>query len=270
MIHHTTRTTSTAIRSAFVAGATLACAVGGSTEPIVAPAPAPPSTSPWEFRIEPYGWLTAIDGDVGVRHLTGSVEAGFDDIWEVLDFAAALQLEVRNGRWGMIADGFYSDLSQSFTPPTRLHTNGNFEMQQFLGEFDLAYRFADSPSGFIDAYAGVRYNYLSADLTADAINPLIDKNIDLSQSKDWLDPLIGLRGQWNINDKWFLAGKGDLGGFSVGADLSWSLQATVGYHFTENVFVELGYRYLDTDYKDGGFTYDAAQAGLYTGLSIRF
>jgi opacity protein-like surface antigen len=56
----------------------------------------------------------------------------------------------------------------------------------------------------------------------------------------------------------------------VGSDLTWSLQATVGYNFTEKVFVELGYRYLDTDYQDGGFTYDVEQAGLYTGLSIRF
>lgn len=264
-----TRTSSIAIRSAIVAATTLTCVYGGSSEPSIAPEPAA-SPSPWEFRIEPYAWLTALDGTVGVLNQTGSLDAGFDEIWDVLDFAAALQMELRNGRWGIIADGFYSDLSQDFTPPTRLHTNGNIEMQQFIGELYGAFRFAESPSGFVDAYAGIRYNYLSIDLTADAINPKVDNNIDVSDSKDWIDPIIGLRGQWNINEKWFLAGKGDIGGFEVSSDFAWSLQATVGYNFTENVFAELGYRYLDTDYKDGGLTYDIEQAGLYTGLSIRF
>lgn len=253
--------------------AALASANAGVTETAILPThaiPSTPSATPWEFRIEPYGWLTALDGTVGVLNQTGSVAAGFDDIWEVLDFAAALQAELRNGRWGIIGDGFYSELSQSFTPPRGLHTNGNAEMQQFLGELSVAFRFTDSPCGFIDAYAGARYNYLSVDLSADAINPLVTNSINASQDKDWIDPMIGLRGQWNLNEKWFLAGKGDIGGFEVGSDLAWSLQATVGYQFTDNVFMELGYRYLETDYKDGGFSYDVEQTGLYTGLSIKF
>jgi opacity protein-like surface antigen len=263
------RMPSIAIRSAIAASATLACAHGGGSEPVIAPAPAA-TPSPWEFRIEPYAWLTALDGDVGILNQTANLDAGFDDIWDVLDFAAAMQIELRNGCWGIIADGFYSELSQSFTPPTRLHTDGNFEMEQFIGELYASYRFNDSPSGFIDAYAGFRYTYLSNDLTAKAINPNIDNDIDVSASKDWIDPIIGLRGQWNINGKWFLAGKGDIGGFGVSSDLAWSLQATVGYNFTDHVFAELGYRYLATDYKDGGFSYDVDQAGIYTGLSIRF
>lgn len=227
--------------------------------------------SGWEFRIEPYAWLTALEGESGILGQTAPLDAGFDDILDVLDFAAALQLEARNGRWGVILDGFYADLSQSFTPPTGLHTNGEFELQQFIGELYAAYRIAEKPCGcFLDAYAGLRYNYNSIDLTADAFNPSIDKNIDASASKDWVDPIIGLRGQWSINEKWFVAGKGDIGGFDVSSELTWSLQATVGYNFTDKVFAELGYRILDTDYVDGGFTYDIEQAGLYTGLSIRF
>jgi len=269
MIIQSNRTRSIVLRSAIAAATSIACAHGGSTEPIIAPPPAA-SPSPWEFRIEPYGWLTALDGKVGILNQTADLNAGFDDIWDVLDFAAAMQIELRNGCWGIIADGFYSDLSQDFTPPTRLHTDGNFEMQQFLGELYASYRFLDSPCGFVDAYAGMRYTYLSTDLKADAINPNVDNNIDVSENKDWIDPIIGLRGQWNINEKWFLAGKGDIGGFGVSSDLTWSLLATVGYHFTEDVHMELGYRYLHTDYDDGGFTYDIDQAGIYTGLSIRF
>lgn len=79
-----------------------------------------------------------------------------------------------------------------------------------------------------------------------------------------------MRTEWDINDKWFLAGRSDIGGFGVGSDLTWSVQGTVGYRFTGNVSAELGYRYLDTDYKDGTFTYDMAEHGIFTGLNITF
>jgi opacity protein-like surface antigen len=36
------------------------------------------------------------------------------------------------------------------------------------------------------------------------------------------------------------------------------------------VFAELGYRYLQTDYTDRGFTYDVAQSGLFIGMSMKF
>lgn len=258
----------TAISTIIAISATLASARGGVSAPTITTPEQLPSSS-WEFRIEPYAWLTAIDGTVGVLNQTGVVDAGFDDVWDVLDMAAALQIELRNDRVGIIADGFYADLSQSFTPLTGRHSNGEFEMQQFIGELYAAYRLIGSQSGFLDVYAGMRYNYQSIDISAKASTPLAN-DINTSESKDWVDPMIGLRGQWNINPKWFIAGKGDIGGFDASSELTWSLQATVGYNFTENVFAELGYRHLTTDYQDGGFTYDVDQAGLYTGLSIRF
>jgi opacity protein-like surface antigen len=107
---------------------------------------------------------------------------------------------------------------------------------------------------------------------AGAINSQLQQRLPTSVSADktWTDPIIGARAQWNINDKWFLAGKGDIGGFGVGSDFAWNLQATVGYQFTETISAELGYRYYQTDYSDGGFVYDMAESGLYTGVNFRF
>jgi hypothetical protein len=92
----------------------------------------------------------------------------------------------------------------------------------------------------------------------------------ISANKQWVDPIIGVRGQYNFNDKWYLAGNTDIGGFGVSSDLTWSVEAVLGYNFTRNVSAELGYRYLYTDYQDGGFIFDMAQAGIYTGVNIRF
>lgn len=44
----------------------------------------PPASSPWEFRITPYAWLTAIDGSTGPTGFVSDIDAGFDDIFDVL------------------------------------------------------------------------------------------------------------------------------------------------------------------------------------------
>lgn len=120
------------------------------------------------------------------------------------------------------------------------------------------------------AKAQARLGKAEKDLST-AINGELD-NLPTNKSadQDWLDPIVGVRAQWNINDKWFLAGKSDIGGFHVGSNLAWTLQATVGYNFTRNVSAELGYRYLHTDYTDGSLDYNVAQAGLFTSLNVKF
>lgn len=86
----------------------------------------------------------------------------------------------------------------------------------------------------------------------------------------WIDPFVGARAQWNFTEKLFLAARGDVGGFVVGSDIAYQLQATLGYEFTERMFTEVGYRYLKTEYENGGFLYDVAQAGAFIGFGFRF
>ncbi|MEY4568788.1 MAG: hypothetical protein RLZZ398_227 [Verrucomicrobiota bacterium] len=373
----------------------------------------PPPPTPWEIRASMYGWLTGLDGTTGVGALTSELDVSFLDIVDDLKMAAALQIEARNGRWGILADGMYVDLGASGPTPGPIYENVDVEMQQFIGELSVAYRVYESPSGFVDLYAGMRYNNLSLEfdgnldlpgiqavsndaservvnglreradaiaqprisafqagtagertaienqLTADieaeadgrvkrdlekqlvkirrdgglsvrdiasakihravsserlqlvrsaaqlevaqlresvgaaansdvaqarsrvqraeeklaaAINKQLVSKVptEASADKDWLDPIVGVRAQWNINDRFFLAGKSDIGGFSVGSDLAWTLQATVGYNLTQKVSAELGYRYLHTDYDEDAFVYDVAQAGVFTSLNIKF
>lgn len=401
-----------------LAGTLAACCqisstLGGSLAESQIATTEPAKVSGWEFRIEPYGWLTGLDGSIEVGPLISNIDASFSDILDNINMAAALQFEARNGRWGIIADGFYADLGASGSTPGPLYDSVSLGMKQFIGELSVAYRVYESPKAFVDVYGGIRYNDLSVDVNAtlepagiqsvsasaseriitgldervtaivepkiaaykagaaakrsaietqiksaieaeadgrvkrdlerqlvqihrdgglnsrdiasnriiravkserlalarstaqlevaqlkasvdaskqalvakaqsrvaqaqqnltNAINNELSSSLPTSASagKSWLDPIVGVRAQWNINDKWFLAGKCDIGGFGVGSALAWALQGTVGYNFTNNVSAELGYRYLQTDYEDGSFKYDVAEAGLYTGLNIKF
>ena len=107
---------------------------------------------------------------------------------------------------------------------------------------------------------------------ADGLSKQLQNRVTTNESADksWTDPIVGLRGRWNYDERWFLAGRGDIGGFGVGSDFTWTLQASVGYQITDALSAEIGYRYMDTDYSDGAFLYDMAEAGLYLGMGYRF
>ncbi|MEO8615732.1 MAG: hypothetical protein ABI600_11375, partial [Luteolibacter sp.] len=181
----------TSLKASIVISATIASAFGGTAAPAVMETPA--ASSPWEFRIEPYAWLTGLNGDIGIANRSVAVDESFSDLFEHLDMAAALQFEARNGRWGIIADGFYTELSNSGDLADLRYSSAKIESQQFIGELYGAYRITEGASGFLDVYAGLRYNYFSADLSANGVSPTPD--FDLSKSRNWTDPLIGLRGQ---------------------------------------------------------------------------
>ncbi|MGC4017703.1 MAG: hypothetical protein QM755_24775 [Luteolibacter sp.] len=264
------KTNKTFIRQAIPAllglGSVLPVAFAGTPADIVAaPAPAP---SGWEFRLEPYGWLTATEGTAGVGYRTSEVDSSFGDIFDHIEMVGALQFEARNGRWGIIADGFYARLAASGSPPGPLLASASIEYEQFFGELYGAYRITECSGSFLDLYAGIRYNDISMELTGIGTIPLTSFRV--SQSENWTDPVIGVRGQWSLNDKVYLAAKADVGGFGTGSDIAWSIQGTLGYNFTRSVSAEIGYRYFKTEYANRGFTYDIAQSGIYTGVNVKF
>jgi hypothetical protein len=79
-----------------------------------------------------------------------------------------------------------------------------------------------------------------------------------------------LHGVWEVNDRWFLHGGGDIGGFGVSSDLIWQVNAAIGYRFTQSISALVGYRGLGVDYNDGGFLVDTVAHGPVIGLSFRF
>ena len=249
---------------------TALCATSLPTAAGTAPETMPAPSSPWEFRIQPYGWLTGIDGSTGPAGFAADVEAGFDDVFDVLKMAAALQFEARRGRWGIIGDAFYAELGSSGTLPGPLETDVDLDFQQFLGELVVSYRVSECSQSFVDLYAGIRHNSLSLDLEATSTGTALNEDEKRSADKDWTDPIIGIRSQWEINDRWFLAAKGDIGGFGVDSDFTWNLQGTVGYRFNESVSCEIGYRYFATDYSSDDYIYDIAQSGALIGVNYVF
>ena len=83
-------------------------------------APAAAQGSGWSFALSPYLWAPGIESSVETRWGTAGVDMSTADVLSDLDLAFMGALEARNGRWGLIADLFYAELSQSRATPLGL------------------------------------------------------------------------------------------------------------------------------------------------------
>ena len=250
------------------------------------------STNDWEIRLIPYFWMPSLDaeGTIGGPlggSLSGNVDLSFGDVMDYFDFGAMGRVEAWKGKWGLIFDGLFMNLSAdgSFQGSRGL-TNFNLDADVRLGmaDFGLAYRLIENRFGknslqrlIFEPYGGLRYAYL---------RQRIDLNINiagvgsagrtLGTSEDWVEPFVGGRVVWEMNDKWSFNLRGDAGGFGIGSasDLTWQIAGGVDYKISKNMIFNAGYRYVELDYSHGSgsdeFGIDLRAKGPVLGLTILF
>ena len=232
----------------------------------------PTSGDQWEFQLAPYAWLSGQNGTVAT--LPGLPPADvdvdfYDDIWGNINLAGMLVGEARKGRFGLFMDIVYTDIEME--DPTAygiLYSAVDTQTKSWMVSIAGLYRLAEHQNRFLDVIAGVRYWSVDTDLTLKA-GLLPERSI--SNSEDWFDPLIGLKGLSAIgSSKFFISGGLALGGFGAGSDLFWDANVNLGYQWTKGFSTTVGYRYLDVDYEKDDFLYDVAQDGITLGLSWRF
>src|SRR5277367_6741115 len=84
--------------------------------------------------------------------------------------------------------------------------------------------------------AQARVNQLKAQLSNQVANIVASKlNRSFSFYDSWTDPVIGLRGRFNLNKTFYLTAQTDVGGFGIGSDIAVEAYAALGYQFTSNI-----------------------------------
>jgi hypothetical protein len=123
----------------------------------------------------------------------------------------------------------------------------------------------------IQAGAQARVNQLKAQLTNQVANRVTSElNRSFSFYDDWFDPLVGLRGRFNLSKAFYLTAESDVGGFGIGSDIAVQAYAALGCQITRNIFSELGYRYLYDDFRDTNFLYQLSLHGAQITVGINF
>jgi hypothetical protein len=100
----------------------------------------------------------------------------------------------------------------------------------------------------------------------------LNKSLSQTLSKDdfWFDPYLGLRGRYNFNKTYYTAVRGEIGGFGVGADLMWEVEAAVGINLTRSIFTEIGYRALGGNFEENNFRFETVMHGPQITTGITF
>jgi hypothetical protein len=160
-----------------------------------------------------------------------------------------LYFEAGTEKWAITSDLVYMNLKQEVTPGTLFHS-GEVGAKEFIWEPAGFYRILP----FCEVGIGGRLTSLTVDI--DALRYVIGvgnptEPVTASGSKIWMDPIVITRFSAVIKEKWLLQLRGDIGGFGIGSDLTWQLQAYAGYRFGKVFQLTAGYRYLSVDYDKG-------------------
>jgi len=202
----------------------------------------------WDFLTDVYLMFPYMDGEIGVGDLLSvPVDANPGDIFSKLKMAAMLYVEAKTEKWAITSDLVYMNLNQEVTPGTLFHS-GEVKAKEFIWEPAGFYRIVP----FWEVGVGGRLTNLSTDIDARRnVLPAGTEEVAASGSKTWFDPVIITRLSVDIKDKWLFQFRGDIGGFGIGSDLTWQLQAYAGYRFGKVFQLTAGYRILSIDYDKG-------------------
>jgi hypothetical protein len=219
----------------------------------------------WQFAVTPYAWLAGIEGRTRVSGLEGNLDTKSGSFLESLDFAGMLTIEARRGEWALLADFVYLDLSTDRTSPGPLGSAATIELKGTVVSAGISRTILGEESFSLDALAGLRYIGIRDEIGLQVGG--LTRSV--SETRDWVDPIIGVRGRIDLGTHWFLPYYVDVGGFGLASDLTWQAAGGVGYRFGFGD-ARLGYRYLSYDFEDGSFVYDIDVAGPTLGVTFRF
>jgi hypothetical protein len=241
-----------------------------------------PPPEGWTFDAGLYGWLTATSGTIDVRGQQTSINSSFADLVQRSDSLIGIMghAEAHKDQFSGILDFVYADIG--YKPSTVGPFGAKATSKLTIIDATGAYRFGRWPLGLgsdtsfaVEGLAGLRYNSVGGSLDFQSAGGVQPPNV--SQSKDWIDPIIGTRLSATLSESWAASLRGDIGGFGVGSDFTWQAALVISYSFKlfdADASADFGYRALSWRFSNGGgsqeFKWSANFHGPVIGLMFHF
>lgn len=215
----------------------------------------------WKFLLEPYVMFPFMNGNVGIGTLPAvTVDADVSDIFSNLKIGAMLYAEAYTEDWIIGSDIIYMNLKQEVFRDGII-SSGDLQAKQFAWEMSGLRNVLP----WLDLGLGARLNSLSTEVGLTITKPNDVENKSKKISETWVDPIIIARIKNASNEKIQYQFRGDIGGFGIGSDFAWQIQANIGYRFSELFQLSAGYRIISMDYDKGSgdnrFMYDVDTSG---------
>ncbi len=231
----------------------------------------PATKSEWSYLVEPYLLFPNMSGTIGLADLPEvAIDADTNEIFGNLKMGAMLYAEASNDKWAIGSDIIYMSLAQGVKP-------GN----EYFGGEVTAKQFAWEVSGlrkvtpWLELGIGGILNSVNSgvDVQLPFIGgPIVRKSKEMTQT--WFDPMLIARIKSKAGEKFIYQFRGEIGGFGIGSDLAWQIQAVAGYQFSKLFSITGGYRIISLDYETGSgqdyFHYNIDTAGPTVRFGFQF
>ena len=233
----------------------------------------------WQHRLVVYGWFPDIEGtfNFDIPGSGNSARAEASDLIDNLEAVFMGAYEGRRGKWSIKVDVLYLDLDnsadKSVTIPVGPGSTAKVRADLGLTGWQVGlyggYSVMQAEQATVDLLTGLRYLSLETDAKVIINGPLPPTlpSATLSQSVDFWDAVVGLKGQYNFNENWYVPYHVDIG--AGDSDLTWQVLAGVGYRFDWGS-VMLAYRHLYYDQGSSGKLQDLEFSGPAVGVSFSF
>lgn len=225
----------------------------------------------WQFLVEPYLMFPNMNGKTGIGNLPDvSVDANPGDIFSNLQMGAMLNLEASNDKWTIATDFIYMKLNQDVTPGNLINS-GDVTAKQVAWELAGLRRVTP----WLELGLGGILNSLNLGVDINVNNlggGTTNRSKELTQT--WYDPMLIARIKNNQVKKFIYEFRGEIGGFGIGSDFAWQIQAYAGYRFSKLFHITGGYRVISLDYSKGEgenrFLYDMDTFGPVIRFGFNF
>ncbi len=216
----------------------------------------------WSGQVTLYGWGAGVGGDF--TPFTGaptiSFEKSLSEVLEDLDAAFFVTGLARRGDLVLFGDLTYSASSRSGLVPPGIPAAGEVTLQALT--LAAGKRFDAGGGTTVDVLGGLRAWKIEGEVTS----PILS----VAPSASFVDPILALRVNTPLADRWSVLSYVDIGGFGAGSDFTWQAAVTANYQARDNLFVSFGWRHLAVDYSKGGTVFDGAMSGPLLGVTFTF
>lgn len=228
----------------------------------------------WTYFVAGYLTAVSIDAKATTYSPAGDqvlkIEPSFSDLLDNMDYGASGIFIARKGAFSLNVDMVFAGITVDESLPLP-SSDMKAEIDLREHEFYVGYAAFDAYPE-LEIITGVRY--IDQDISVKITTPGFIQKIDTGD--DWIDPFIGLRYMGAINNKWNWHLRGDVGGFDVGSDFAWRVDAGATYRVDKHWEAAIFYKILDIDYETGTsgtpsiFKWDGQEKGITLGVGYHF
>jgi opacity protein-like surface antigen len=227
----------------------------------------------WKHSLDIYLWGASVGGQTN----SGTdVDVSFSDLLDNLEFGAMGAYQARKGKWSVMADVIYLDVSNTKNIEVggdriRVPAEVDVDLTSWVVHAGGAYNFYEDEKGsMVGLTFGARYLDMSTDILVafESRIPELDPEIPISASEGVLDFFAGFHGVVPIGERWYLPWAANIG--TGDSDISWAALAGVGYRASSRWNVVLSYRHQAWDFNDTLIIDNLDFSGPMLGAAFQF